>query len=146
MRKTLAALVLIVMTAAVTSAADIKSTTKLRITAEATPARSRDVTEAGVLAMSNVFAGAFIGQPAEVPNYQAIYTVSFDIQARDGVKADAYVVQYAVDAQGRSFVYLPGRGEAGYRGNVGTIVRDGQDGRWHFASDEWSAAIQPYLP
>lgn len=146
MRTIVVPLVAVAFAAALTAAADIKSTTRLQIASSGTPARSNVVTDARVLAMSNVFAGAFIAQQVDVPNYQAIYTISFDIQTREGIKADAYVVQYAVDAQGQSFVYLPGRGEPSYRGNVSTIIRDGHDGKWHRASAEWSAAIHPYLP
>ena len=146
MRTILATLLAVTFAAALTSAADIKSTTRLQITTSGTPARSRDITDARVLALSNVFAGRFIDQQVDVPNYQALYTISFDIQTLQGIKADAYVVHYAIDGAGQAFVYLPGRGESGYRGNVSTIIRDGQDGRWHRASAEWSAAIQPYLP
>ena len=146
MRTIVVTLVAVSFAAVLTSATEIKSTTRLRITTAEIPARSRDITDARVLALSSVFAGAFIAQPVDVPNYLTAYTISFDIQAREGVRADAYVVQYAIDGQGQSFIYLPGRGEPSYRGNVSTIIRDGQDGRWHRASAEWSAAIQPYLP
>lgn len=146
MRTIVVTLVAVTFAAALTTAAEIKSTTRLHIATSSTPARLSVVTDARVLAMSNVFAGAFIGEPVDVPNYQTIYRIAFDIQAREGVRAEAYVVNYALDGQGQAFIYLPGRGEPSYRGNVGTIIRDGRDGKWHRASAAWSAAIQPYLP
>jgi len=35
--------------------------------------------------------------------------------------------------------------EPSYRRNVSTILRDGQDGYWHHASEEWSAVISRYV-
>ena len=94
-----------------------------------------------------MFAGNFIGSPAPNPGAQLTrYTVTFDIQTLDGVKEAAYVVQYCVDdSTGEGFVYLPGRGEPSHRRNISTILRDGQDGYWHRASDEWSAAMSLYV-
>jgi hypothetical protein len=58
-----------------------------------------------------------------------------------------YVVLYVKDARtGQGFVYLPGRGEEGYWLNVGTILRDGQDGTWQVASPSWANAMNKYLP
>ena len=78
-----------------------------------------------------------------------IYTVSFHVQSpewmRRPVKA-MYAVSVARDAPGALWLYLPGRGEAGYVLNVGTILRDGQDGHWHRPSQPWAAAIAKYLP
>jgi hypothetical protein len=58
-----------------------------------------------------------------------------------------YVVHYALDRQsGEGFVYLPGRGEDGYRENIGIMIREDQDGRWHHAPETWAALLNPYLP
>jgi hypothetical protein len=146
MRTILASLAAVFFATLATSAAEIKSTTKLQISVAGADARSSEVTDPRVLALSNVYAGAFIGAPAEVANALTLYNISFDIQALDGVKTAAYVVQYGVDGAGQAYVYLPGRGEEPYRRNISTILRTGQDGHWHHASAEWSAAIQPYLP
>jgi len=147
MRTILATLAAFAVVVVSSSAADIKSTTKLRISSVGSEYRSKETTDAGVLTLSNVFAGSFIGEPVDAPDTSAArYTISFDIQTREGVKTEAYVVQYCVDATGQAFVYLPGRGESSYRRNVSTILREGKDGRWHHASAEWSQALQPYLP
>ena len=58
-----------------------------------------------------------------------------------------YVVTFVHDPKsGRGFVYLPGRGEDGWKMNVSTILREGQDGHWHHAEREWSYAIAAVLP
>jgi hypothetical protein len=52
-----------------------------------------------------------------------------------------YVVEYVPSPHGRGAIHLPGRGEKHYRLNVGTILRDGQDGQWFPASDEWERLV-----
>lgn len=138
---TLAAFVML----AAADAPEIKSTTKLTIFADGRGLI--EIIAPEVLAQSNVFAGQFIGAPAENPSSSFTrYTVVFDIQTLSGVKPEAYTVQYVFDeSTGEAFVYLPGRGDASYRRNVSTILRDGQDGRWHRASAEWAASIHAYL-
>jgi hypothetical protein len=135
----------LVMLAASASAPELKSTTKLTIIADARGLL--EITAPEVLALSHVFAGQFIGAPAESPDSNfARYTVIFDIQTLGGVKHGAYAVQYVFDdSTGEAFVYLPGRGEPAYRSNASTMIRDGQDGRWHRASAEWAALIRAYL-
>jgi hypothetical protein len=78
----------------------------------------------------------------------ATYTVSFDVQPPQNrpVKT-AYAVLVAHDVRtGALWLYLPGRGEAGYGLNVGTILRDGQDGHWHRPPAAWASALAKYLP
>jgi hypothetical protein len=146
MRTTLGTLAAIVLFAAAGFAAEIKSTT--RITASSPAARQPiEITDRSVLLLSNVFAGSFIGAPADAPDSTLTrYTISFDVQWPGEVKAEAYVVQYCVDkATGQGYVYLPGRGDPSHARNISTILRTGQDGKWHRASAEWSAAIGRYL-
>lgn len=127
-------------------APEIKSTTKITVSAPNLE-QPIEITDTGVLALSHVFAGNFIGSPAPTPRVELTrYTLTFDIQTLTGVKEAAYVVQYCVDdTTGEGFVYLPGRGEPLHRGNMSTILRQGQDGYWHRASDEWSVVISSYL-
>lgn len=135
----------LVMLAVSTDAPEIKSTTKLTIFADGRGLI--EITAPEVLSLSHVFAGQFIGAPAESPDSNFTrFTVVFDIQTMGGVKHGAYAVQYVFDdSTGEAFVYLPGRGDASFRSNISTIIRDGQDGRWHRASAEWAAAIHAYL-
>jgi hypothetical protein len=129
------------------SAAMIKETVRLTISGPGI-ARPIEVVDRQVLALSNVYAGTFIGVPAAEPDTAwPRYAVTFDIQTRDGVKAPAYMLDYAKSRwTGEGFIHLPGRGDERYRINIGTIMRDMQDGAWHRASDEWRRAINQLLP
>jgi hypothetical protein len=145
MSHAIGALLTLVMLAAPADVPQIKSTTKLTIIAEG---RSLlEITAPEVLRLSNVYAGQFIGDVTESPDPKlARHNVIFDVQTRDGVKHGAYAVQFAFDdSTGEAFVYLPGRGEPSWRSNVSTIIRDGQDGRWHRASADWATLLVPYL-
>ena len=103
-----------------------------------------------ILEASNIFAGSFIGEPVSEapPVMQPIYTVSFDLQPPQNKPVrTAYAVLVARDARtGTLWMYLPGRGEAGYALNVGTILRDGQDGHWHRPPPAWASAVATYIP
>lgn len=131
---------------AVSPQGGIKQTVKLAITGSQLQ-QSIEITDPAVLALSFVFGGSFIGAPATEPNPAwPRYTVTFDVQNLDGVKAAAYVVDYRTDSRtGEGFIYLPGPDDAHYRRNISTVLRDGQDGRWHRASAAWSAAINSRL-
>jgi hypothetical protein len=111
-----------------------------------------EIVDSAILDGSNVYAGSFLGETQQaVPSVETpIYTVSFHVQSpewmRRPVKA-MYAVSVARDARtGALWLYLPGRGEAGYALNVGTILRDGQDGHWHRPPQAWASALAKYLP
>jgi hypothetical protein len=125
------------------------STVKLTLTGPGFAAPV-EIVEPSILDRSNVFAGSFIGETVDAaPQVKvATYTVSFDVQPPQNrpVKT-AYAVSVARDARtGALWLYLPGRGEAGYRLNAGTILRDGQDGHWHRPSPAWASLLMTYLP
>ena len=69
------------------------------------------------------------------------YEVSFYDELRPGDVQMKYVVDYATNHPGRGAIFLPGRGDARYRLNASTILRDGRDGRWFPASDEWERVV-----
>jgi hypothetical protein len=144
--RSLMALVVAVGLAGSARAVGIKDTTKLTVSGAGLQP-SIEITDPPVLALSNVYDGTFIAAPATEPDAAwPRYTVAFDIQTLDGVKAAAYVVYYCPDRwTGDGFIYLPGQGGEWYRRNISTILRDGQDGRWHHASGAWSAAINGRL-
>jgi hypothetical protein len=123
-----------------------KETVKLTISGPGLP-QSIEVTDPFALALASVFSGEFIGTPATEPDPSwPRYAVAFDVQTLDRVKM-AYVVSYSRSRwTGEGFIYLPGRGENWYRLNISTIIRDGQDGRWHHAPAAWSHAINAHLP
>src|SRR5262245_47564275 len=72
----------------------------------------------------NIWMGDFFeGLAAEPPTRLPRYHVSFYAMSTEGVKVMYGVTYVHDDATGEGFVYLPGRGEDGYRLNVGTIIR-----------------------
>jgi hypothetical protein len=145
--RNLVALVVAVGLEASPHAVGIKETAKLTVSGAGLP-RSIEITEQSVLVLSNVFAGTFIGAGATAPDAAwPRYAVAFDIQTGDGVKEAAYVVMYSKNRwTGEGYIYLPGPGDDWYRRNIGTILRDGQDGKWHRASPAWGEAINLRLP
>jgi hypothetical protein len=111
-----------------------------------------EIVAPAVLTGSNVWEGSFIGDKlgAAPPVKAPIYILTFDVQLpewmRQGVKT-MYTVSLARDAKsGELLLNLPGPGEAGYLRNVGTILRDGQDGHWHRPPLAWATAIDKYIP
>jgi hypothetical protein len=109
-----------------------------------------EIVEPAILEASNIFAGSFVGETVTSTPVitQPMYTVTFDLQPPQNKPVrTAYAVSVARDARsGALWLYLPGRGEAGYALNVGTILRDGQDGHWHRPSQAWAAAIGKNVP
>ncbi len=111
------------------------------------PGLSRPVETTDPKALANVWAGRFIAEPAPEPDHALPrYLVTFYVQAPRETPRAMYAVTYVRDPQsGSGFVYLPGRGEEGWAMNVRTILRDGQDGRWHHAAAGWSDAVASAL-
>ena len=109
-----------------------------------------EIVDPAILEASNIFAGSFLGETvnAAPPVTEPIYTVSFDVQPPQNKPVrTAYAVSVARDPRtGTWWLYLPGRGEAGYGLNVGSILRDGQDGHWHRPPHAWASALARYLP
>jgi hypothetical protein len=111
-----------------------------------------EIVDPAILLGSNVWEGSFLGETLAVaprvtdPRYTVSFHVKLPEWQRAGVKT-MYTVSLARDARsGALWLYLPGRGEAGYGLNVGTILRDEQDGRWHRPSADWARALAKYLP
>ena len=119
-------------------------TTRLVISGQ-TLARPLETSEPKTLA--NVWAGRFIGEPSTEPDSRLPrYRITFYVVPPREQERPMYVVTFARDPEsGQAYVYLPGRGEDGYRMNVRTMLREGQDGRWHHAGSEWSDAIARIL-
>ena len=99
-------------------------------------------------ALANVWGEEFMGAPAAEPDSSwSRYEVAFYVQPpRTEAVRMMYVAIYVRDpTSGAGFVYLPSRGEEHYRLNVRTILREGQDGKWHHASEAWNEAISKRL-
>ena len=113
------------------------------------------ITERALLDRSGVYQGGFLGdlEINGVDPQWSRYAVTFIVAPQIPTAAcpaetrKAYVAIYARNPQtDEGFVYLPGRGEDGYRTNIGMMIRDGHDGRWHRASPEWASLLNSYLP
>jgi hypothetical protein len=53
-----------------------------------------------------------------------------------------YRIRYIRGPNGApGYVYLPGKGEGFYGNNMGTIIRENDDGKWHQASPAWELFI-----
>ncbi|HEY7289533.1 MAG TPA: hypothetical protein VH583_06815 [Vicinamibacterales bacterium] len=127
--------------------AGIKETVRLTISGSGVAEPIR-VTEPSVLALSNVYDGSFIGEPAAAaPDADwNRFVISFDIQTGNGVKRDGYAVTFAKNRwTDEALVYLPGPGDAAYRRNISTILREGADGTWRRTSRAWADAISARL-
>ena len=92
---------------------------------------------------ANPWDGAFVRAWKSVPPPAGSprYDVSFYEELRPRDVRMMYVVEYARSADGRGAIHLPGHGDSRYRQNISTIMRDGQDGQWFPASDEWERVV-----
>jgi hypothetical protein len=113
------------------------------------------VTDRNILDLSNVHAGAFLGPVTDpVDPAWPRYLITLVVEPRTPMPAlpptgvfKPYIMRYAIDpSTDERFLYLPGRGEDGYRLNTNLIIRDGHDGRWHRAAPTWSGLVNGYLP
>jgi len=138
-------LALVIAVGIAASVAAKGTTVKLSITG---PGLTEPLVVTDAAALVYVWSNDFIG-PVSVAPDSALprYQVSFHVQpVRSSNVRVMYVVQYVVDPRTReAFVYLPGRGEQGYRLNVSTMLRDNDDGRWHRAPQAWSRPISDRL-
>jgi hypothetical protein len=117
-------------------------------------AKPLSITNRSLLDLSNVYGGQFMGELVEgVESDWPRYKVVFVFESRTPLPQlqltghqQLYTVEYAIHRQtGEGFVYLPARNEPGWRGNVGIMIRDGDDGRWHKATESWASLLNAYL-
>ena len=108
-----------------------------------------EITDDQTLNLSNVWSGQFLdnshGHP-EKPLRRLPYELSFYVKLDEDDLRLMYVAYYYPEPttkQGQ--IYLPGHREPWYYLNGGTILREGQDGRWNYASPAWEALIRPVI-
>lgn len=75
------------------------------------------------------------GTLAESPVVDRLYDVWFYLKDENGSMRIIYTFQYSPGQP--SYIRLPGKGDEWYQTNIGTIIRDDLDGKWHYASREW---------
>jgi len=88
----------------------------------------------------DAFVHAWIPIPAP-PAERKRYRVDFYEELGNRDVKMMYVVEYVPSPFGRGAIHLPGRREDHYRLNVSTIFRDGHDGQWFTASDDWERVV-----
>jgi hypothetical protein len=138
-------LTLAIAVGVVASVAAKGTTIKLSITG---PGLTEPLVVTDAAALVHVWGNDFIGPLSDAPNSALPrYQVSFHVQPLRSTDVKVmYVVRYVVDPRTKeAFVYLPGRGEDGFRLNIGTMLRDNDDGRWHRAPQAWSRPISDKL-
>jgi len=109
-----------------------------------------EVTDPRILEISNVWGGQFLdrsrGTAEEPPRGLRRYEVSFYVKFADNDVRKKYVVYYYPNLSAeQGYIYLPGKEETWYHLNVGTIWRQGQDGKWNYASPRWEDLIKPVI-
>ena len=129
-------------------AASAKAPT-VKITISGGPASAVEVTDPQVLAISDVWSGQFLdvsrSPENEAPKGVLPYEVSFYVKLAENDVRKMYVAYYYPNsATEQGFLYLPGKGVV-WQLNVGTILREGRDGKWNYASPAWEALIKPLL-
>jgi hypothetical protein len=113
-----------------------------------------EITSREVLKGYDPFIGQFIdwskGVVAAPPSEDASYEVFFYMRWKErhskydlGDLKMIYSVRY-VPGRGNApgYIYLPGKDDDRYSINIGTIIRDGDDGKWHQASPAWDKLIK----
>jgi hypothetical protein len=108
-----------------------------------------EITDEQILNLSNVWSGEFLdnshGHP-EKPPERLPYELSFYVKLSEDDLRLMYVAYYYPESstkQGQ--IYLPGHREPWYYLNTGAIIREGQDGKWNYASLPWEALIKPVI-
>jgi hypothetical protein len=162
MKKTLAIVLVMVLSAAASRVLAKGTTTKIVIEGPDL-ARPIEITNRKILANFNVWTGlstsstesgfnanapSFIiewsqGPIEEIPKTVQKYQVSF--YSEELSEHPVYVVYYAA-AHGPKpgYVYLPAKGEEWWRTNVSSIVR-GVEGRWFHAWGAWENIARPLI-
>lgn len=81
---------------------------------------------------------AIRGKPGD--SYQIFFYMNWTGRRSDydrGALKMIYEIWYRPGREGEpGYIYLPGQGEDFYKNNVGTILRENDDGKWHYATPE----------
>jgi hypothetical protein len=118
-----------------------------------TLAKPAETTDAQLLQLSNPWFGGFADWsqslptgPTGVPVYKVVlYARVGDSDSKPELKP-IYTFRYAPGQNSQpGQIYLPGKGEPEYEGNVSRILRDGHDGRWQPAKAEWESRMKAVL-
>ena len=108
-----------------------------------------EITDRTTLKGFDPWSGQFIDWPkgivANSPAGDATYEVFFYIRWKptDRHLRLFYIFRYIPGRNGeRGYVYLPGESDKWGSVSRGTILRDGDDGHWHYASTAWDTLME----
>jgi hypothetical protein len=110
-----------------------------------------EITDMKILWRFDPWAAQFMdaGGPLEAPpdvGSAEPYQVVFYLRDNSDELQMRYVFDYyPAVTEDRSYIYFPGPGEPSYEVNIGTIIRDNSDGRWHYAMPTWGVMVQEQL-
>jgi hypothetical protein len=140
----------LLMLLALPEAASAKAPTVKIIISGGGLTRPIEVTDQRILDISNVWSGQFLdrsrGTAKEQPRGLQRYEVSFYVKIADNNVRKKYVLYYYPNPSTEpGYIYLPGKGEIWYSLNVGTIIRNEQDGKWNYVFPGWDNLIKPMI-
>ena len=79
------------------------------------------------------------------PKVNTTYEVTFYSEFAENDVRKTYVFYYSPASPAKQgLIYLPGKG-ALWVLNAGTIIRQGRDGNWSYASTAWEALIKRFI-
>jgi hypothetical protein len=108
------------------------------------------ITDAKVLEVNQAWGGEFLdlSRPPlmQAPNIDNPYEVTFYSRIADNDIRKTCVFFYSASSApaAQGIIYLPGKG-ALYWLNSGTMIREGRDGKWSYASPAWEALVKPFI-
>jgi len=107
------------------------------------------ITDGKVLELSHAWGGGFLDAsrpPLEqAPNVDSPYEVTFYSWIADNDIRKTCVFFYSPgSAAAPGIIYLPRKGVV-WTLNSGTVIREGRDGKWSYASPAWEALIKPFI-
>ena len=128
-----------------------------KIVISAGPANSYELTDKETLKSFDPWSGQFIdwsrgtvAAPVDVStSCKVFFYMKWDGRRSNYDRGDLKMVYTLMYVPGhdseRGYVYLPGRGEEFFQNNIGTIIRDNDDGKWHQASAAWDRVMTRLL-
>jgi len=109
-----------------------------------------EITDPKILDLSNVWMGRFIDSDhdpvTEPPRGIGPYEISFYVKFGENDIRKKYVLYYHPRSGSQpGYIYLPGRGDTWQYLNWSTIMREGDDGKWHYALPTWESLVKPLI-
>jgi DNA-binding beta-propeller fold protein YncE len=106
------------------------------------------ITDAKIVNVSHAWGAEFLDSSrpplTQAPNITSPYEVAFYSRIANNDIRKTCVFFYSPRTSAAGVIYLPGKG-AIWGLNVGTIIREGRDGKWSYASPAWEAMIKPLI-